>query len=103
MDDPQLVSDGAAPRLPMQELEAGPDHVIVLYLPHDVGSEIDPLAIFSAIAADATARAESGLRMLSMTTMPLRHAGTAFGQQGSGYETSTSVAVLYERWPAVKA
>jgi hypothetical protein len=41
--------------------------------------------------------------MLSMTTMPLRHAGTAFGQEGSGYETSTSVAVLYERWPGVKA
>lgn len=87
----------------MQEFEAGPDHMIVLYLPPDIGQEIDPVAIFSGIAADASARAGTGLRMLSMTTMPRRHAGTAFGQEGSGYETSTSVAVLYERWPGVKA
>jgi hypothetical protein len=87
----------------MQEFEAGPDHVIVVYLPADVSTEVDPIAIFSGIAADATTRAQTGLRMLSMTTMPLRHAGTAFGQEGSGYETSTSVAVLYERWPGVKA
>ncbi|HET7182977.1 MAG TPA: hypothetical protein VFI15_12155 [Candidatus Limnocylindrales bacterium] len=87
----------------MQEFEAGPDHLLVLYVPGDVGTEVDPVAIFSGIAADATARADSGLRMLSMTTMPLRHAGTAFGQEGSGYETSTSVAVLYERWAGVKA
>jgi len=87
----------------MQEYEAGPDHVIVLYLPADIGTEIDPVAIFSGIAADAASRADTGLRMLSMTTMPLRHGGAWAGAEGSGYQTKTSVAVLYERWPGVKA
>ena len=88
---------------PSQEFEAGRDHLIVVYTPLDTSAEIDPVYVFSWIAADATRRAASGLRMLSMTAMPLRHAGTAFGQEGSGYETKTSVAVLYERWPGVKA
>ncbi|HJP89784.1 MAG TPA: hypothetical protein VJ850_12180 [Candidatus Limnocylindrales bacterium] len=87
----------------MQEFEAGPDHVIVLYLPADVGQEIDPAYVFSTIAADAVTRADTGLRMLSMTTMPLRHGGLWAGAEGSGYQTKTSVAVLYERWPGVKA
>ena len=87
----------------MQEFEAGPDHVIVVYLPADVGAELDPVGIFGAIATDAASRSSSGLRLLSMTSLPLRHAGVAFGGQGSGYETKTSVAVLYERWPGVKA
>ena len=82
------------------ELPAGPDHVIVVYQPMDAGVEIDALSIFSAVAADASARASSGLRLLSMTTMPLRHAGTAWGNDGSGYQTKVAVAVLYERWPA---
>jgi hypothetical protein len=90
-------------RFPRQEFEAGPDHLIVVYLPLDTSSEVDPVAIFAEIADDATRRASMGLRMLSMTSMPLRHAGVAFGQQGSGYETKTSIAVVYERWPGVKA
>lgn len=97
-----LDSQGGAD-FPTQEFEAGPDHLIVVYLPADTSTELDPISIFSWIAGDATQRAASGLRMLSMTAMPLRHAGTAFGQEGSGYETKTSVAVLYERWPGVKA
>ena len=88
---------------PTQEFEAGPDHLIVVYLPIDTSTELDPVYIFSWIGADATRRAASGLRMLSITAMPLRHAGTAFGQEGSGYETKTSVTVLYERWPGIKA
>ena len=83
------------------EFEAGPDHVIVLYLPPDMSSEIDPVAIFSEIAADAAERAGSGMRILSMTTMPLRHGGLWAGAEGSGYQTKTSVAVVYERWPGV--
>ena len=86
-----------------QEFDAGPDHLIVVYLPADVGSEIDPVGIFGEIAADAATRASTGLRILSMTTMPLRHGGAWAGAQGSGYETKTSVAVVYERWPGVKA
>lgn len=103
MDDPRSVSTGETYGISSEEFDAGPDHVIVLYRPPDTGSELDPGWIFGQIAADATARATSGLRMLSMTTMPLRHAGTAFGQEGSGYETKSAVAVLYERWPVAKA
>lgn len=83
------------------EYPAGPDHVIVVYQPPDLGTEIDPANLFGWIAADARARAGSGLRLLSMTTIPLRHGGTYFGDQGSGYQTKTAVAVVYERWPVV--
>lgn len=92
--------DESVPWLRGMELPAGPDHVIVVYQPEDTGSELDAVSIFSAVAADATARASSGLRLLSMSTMPLRHAGTAWGNDGSGYQTKVAVAVLYERWPA---
>ncbi len=85
------------------EFDAGPDHVIVLYQPADLSTEIDPVAIFTHIAADATERAAAGLRILSMTTMPLRHGGLWAGAEGSGYQTKTSVAVVYERWPGVSS
>jgi hypothetical protein len=83
------------------EYPAGPDHVIVVYQPPDLGSEVDPANLMGWIAADARERAGSGLRLLSMTSMPLRHGGTAFGDQGSGYQTKVAVAVVYERWPGV--
>jgi hypothetical protein len=85
------------------EFEAGPDHLIVVYRPEDSGAELDPAAVFAWVAQDATARAADGLRILSMTSMPLRHAGVAFGGQGSGFETKVAVAVVYERWPGVPA
>lgn len=90
-------------QISQSEFPAGPDHVLVVYEPPDIGSEIDPANLFGWIAADARDRAGSGLRMLSMTTIPLRHAGTAFGNDGSGYQTKLAVAVLYERWPGVPA
>jgi hypothetical protein len=71
-----------------------------VYQPPDLGSEIDPASLMGWIAADARARLAAGLRMLSMTSIPLRHAGTAWGNDGSGYQTKVAVAVLYERWPA---
>jgi hypothetical protein len=79
------------------ELRAGPDQVLVVYRPADLGSEIDPLAVFSAIAADAEQRAANREWIVSMAALPLRHAGTALGQEGSGYETKTAVAVVYGR------
>lgn len=81
------------------ELPAGPDQTLVLYQPADVGSEIFALEVFSAIAADAATRAARGEWIVTMAVMPLRHAGTAFGQDGSGYETKTSVVVVYGRGP----
>jgi hypothetical protein len=83
------------------EFEAGPDQLIVVYAPADMSAELDPMAIFSAVAADAAARAPAGLRILSMTSLPLRHAGAFMGQEGSGYQTKVALAVVYERWPVV--
>ena len=83
------------------EFPAGPDHVIVVYQPPDIGAEVDPANLMGWIAADARVRANEGLRMLSLTSFPMRHAGTAFGNDGSGYQTKVAVSVLYERWPAV--
>ena len=83
------------------EYPAGPDHVIVVYQPPDLGTEIDPANLMGWIAADARTRANDGLRMLSMTTIPLRTGGTAFGNDGSGFSTKLAVTVLYERWPGV--
>ena len=85
------------------EFEAGPDHLIVVYQPNDMSTEIDPVAVFRWVATDASRRATQGQRILSMTTMPLRHAGTYFGQEGSGFQTKVAIAVTYERWPGVKA
>ena len=87
-------------RIAQTEYPAGPDHVIVVYQPPDLGMEIDPANLMGWIAADARERAKNSLRMLSISTTPLRHAGTAFGN-GSGYETKVAVTVLYERWPGV--
>jgi hypothetical protein len=83
------------------EYEVGPDHVLVVYQPPDLGTEVDPANFMGWVAADARARAATGLRMLSMTSTPLRHAGTAFGNDGSGFVTKVAVTVLYERWPGV--
>lgn len=83
------------------EFQAGPDHVIVVYTPPDLSAELDPAAIFAEIAADATARAATGQRILSMAAVPLRHAGAFLGQEGSGYQTKVAVGVVYERWPGV--
>lgn len=88
-------------RLGTTEYPAGPDHVLVVYQPPDLGTEIDPANLMGWIAADARERATAGLRMLSMTSIPLRHAGTAFGNDGSGFLTKVAVTVLYERWPGV--
>lgn len=84
------------------EFEAGPDHTIVVYAPDDLGIEVDPVAVFGEVAADAAARAANGQHIMSMTSMPLRHGGTIFGQEGSGFETKVAIGVVYERWPVAK-
>ena len=98
-----MTDNASGYEIAQTEYNAGPDHVIVVYQPPDLGSEIDPANLMGWIAADARARASTGLRMLSMSTVPLRHAGTAFGNDGSGYTTKVAVTVLYERWPGVPA
>ena len=84
------------------EYPAGPDHVIVVYQPPDLGMEVDPTNLMGWIAADARERAAGGLRMLSMTNFPMRHAGTAFGNDGSGYQTKLAVACHATRRPLLR-
>lgn len=89
---------GQAPRTtsPYTEFPAGEGQVLVLYRSDDTGDELDPAALLAAMASDAALRSESGWRMTSMMTMPLRHAGQKiFGVDGSGYATKAAVGVLY--------
>jgi hypothetical protein len=82
-----------------KDLEAGPDQVIVLYVPPDTGGELDPAAIYEHVAQDATKRDEDGMRIVSMHAMPLRHGGVYLGRNGSGFETRVAVVTVYERRP----
>ena len=84
------------------ELAAGPDQTLVVYRPPDTGNELDPLEIFSAIAADAAERASRGEWVVTMAALPLRHAGAVFSE-ASGYQTKASVAVVYGRGPTSAA
>ncbi len=77
------------------EFPAGPSQSIVVYTSGDVGAEIDPAAMYQAIAKDAEQRALAGWRIVSTAAEPVRHAGTFLGREGSGYETKFSVAVVY--------
>jgi hypothetical protein len=81
---------------------AGEAQLLVVYQPMDDGNELDPLAIFSEIAADAAKRAADGHSIVTMTVLPLRHA-QVFGRTGSGYETKTAVAVVYRRPETARA
>ena len=94
--------DGAADAW-QHEFAAGPDQVIVVYQPADTSVEIDAGSIFAQVARDAATRGQNGLRILSMAVMPLRHAGTWLGNNGSGFETKVAVVVVYERGSAARA
>ena len=77
------------------EFDAGPGDVLAVYAPPDTGDEIDPVEIYDQIARDAAGRAARGQRIVSMTSLPSRHAGVSLGRQGSGYQTKVTIAVLY--------
>ena len=77
------------------EFSAGSDQLCVTYVSEDTSGEVDPAALFGEIAADATARAQAGLHIVSMAAVPLRHAGVYLGRTGSGYESKVAVAVIY--------
>jgi hypothetical protein len=77
------------------EFAAGPNQVIVVYSSGDAGAEIDPAAVYQAIAKDAEQRALAGWMIASTAAVPVRHAAAFLGREGSGYETKFSVAVVY--------
>jgi hypothetical protein len=85
-------------RSPYQEMQAGPDRVLVIYHSGDTGDEVAADAYLAAIAADAEIRAADGWTLVSLVALPLRHAGVkAFGVQGSGYTTKAAMGGLYAR------
>lgn len=79
------------------EFSAGPDQLIVVYTSMDTGEEVDPPALFAAIAKDAGRRARDGWRIVSTADVPTRHSQAFLAREGSGYTTKTSIAVIYGR------
>ena len=77
------------------QFPVGTNQLIVVYEPDDTGSEVDPYAIYGQIAQDAAARAAQNWRLVSLASTALRHAQAYIGRDGSGYETSVAIAVVY--------
>lgn len=69
-----ILPEAGPTRLWQNDIEAGTDQVIVLYVPPDRGGELDPAAIYRHVAADATRRDRDDIRIVSMQpVMPLGH------------------------------
>lgn len=81
------------------EFNAGASQTIVVYVSDDTGAEVDPMALYAAIAADSTRRAGTGQSIVSMAAVPTRHAQGFVARAGSGYETKVAVAVVYASTP----
>ena len=77
--------------------DAGNGQTIVVYVSEDTGGEVDPDALFGAVARDAAERAAGGERVVSITASPLRHSAVLIGREGSGFESKLCVAVVYAR------
>lgn len=77
------------------EFDAGDGQLVVVYLPPDEGTELDPPALFEAVAADAKARSALGARLVSLGTMPLRHSALFMGREGSGFESKAAIVAVY--------
>lgn len=77
------------------EFEAGPNQMIVVYTPDDIGRPIDPVAMFREVAADAKTWASNGWRILSTAAMPTHHSVSLQGREGFGYETQAAVIIVY--------
>jgi hypothetical protein len=54
------------------EFQAGPNQAVVVYSPADTGSEIDPVEVYSEVAADAAEWAAKGWRIVSTAATPTR-------------------------------
>jgi hypothetical protein len=82
-----------------QEFDAGEGQAVVVYQSDDTGTEIEAASLLVAIAADAAQRARQGRRIVTMTSIPLRHSGAFMGREGSGFETKVAVVVVYGDQP----
>lgn len=77
------------------EFDAGAGQVVVVYLPPDDGSEIDPVLVFEAVAVDSATRAALGQRLVSLAAQPLRHSALFMGRDGSGFESKAAIVAVY--------
>jgi hypothetical protein len=84
----------------LQELPAGDDQAIVLYVNDDQGSMIDAVGFTNELAKDADLRRADGWRLQSVASLPLRQAGTAGNvlfQSGGQFITQVALIALYVR------
>ena len=79
------------------EWPLGEDQLMVVYVSDDTGNEVDAVAFYDEIATDAQRYVDDGFAITSVAAVPLRHAGTVFGQEGSGYQTKISATVIFSR------
>ena len=82
----------------MEEFDAGPGQLVVLYQSADTGSDVPWVAFARDIAADAAHRAADGWRIVSESTFPLRQVGTAGNvlfQSGGQLATQLGTIVVY--------
>ena len=77
------------------EYLAGHGQVVVAYVGEDTGDEVDPAALAQEIAADGARREATGLRIVAMAGLSMRHSAVAFGREGSGFTTKSAVLVTY--------
>jgi hypothetical protein len=89
-----------AQRMSMQDYEAGPNQVIVVYVSEDTGEMIDVDETWASIARDAQDRAAQGWHIVSTAGVPMRQMGTAGNilfQSGGQYATQAAIAIVYAR------
>jgi len=77
------------------EYPAGEGQWIVVYHHPDDGGEVDPDALAAAVADDAAARTAKGQRIVSTSTVTLRHSAAFLAREGSGYVSSVALFVVY--------
>ena len=77
------------------EFEAGPNQAIVIYTSDATGTDANPAAVYSAVAADAGNWAANGWRIAAMTATPARQLIYMMAREGTVHQTAMSVAVVY--------
>jgi hypothetical protein len=77
------------------EYPAGDGQWVVVYRHPDDGGEIDPDGLAATVAGDMAARSARGQRVVSTSTITLRHSAAFFAREGSGYVSSVALLVVY--------
>jgi hypothetical protein len=82
------------------ERQAGTDQLIVAFVNHDEGSQIDVESLLTELAEDAVAREKAGWRLVSVGGLPMRQMGTAGNvlfDSGGQFATQAAVVAVYAR------